>query len=37
MNLNNLFDRKYYERGYNLAWNMPGEPRNLSLSLAYSM
>ncbi|NNJ16222.1 TonB-dependent siderophore receptor [Pseudomonas putida CSV86] len=37
LNLNNLFDRKYYERGYNLAWNMPGEPRNLSLSLAYSM
>lgn len=37
LNLNNLFDRKYYERGYNLAWNMPGDPRNLSLSLSYSL
>ncbi|MFJ4373294.1 TonB-dependent siderophore receptor [Pseudomonas japonica] len=37
LNLNNLFDRKYYERGYNAAWNMPGDPRNLSLSLTYSL
>ncbi|MCU1731840.1 MULTISPECIES: TonB-dependent siderophore receptor [unclassified Pseudomonas] len=37
LNLNNLFDRKYYERGYNAAWNMPGDPRNLSLSLALSL
>ena len=37
LNLNNLFDRKYYERGYNAAWNLPGDPRNLSLSLTYSL
>ncbi|MDH4869625.1 TonB-dependent siderophore receptor [Pseudomonas sp. BN515] len=33
LNLNNLFDRKYYERSYNSVWVMPGEPRNLNLSL----
>ena len=37
LNLNNLFDRKYYERGSNAAWNMPGDPRNLSLSLTFSL
>ncbi|MBH3430136.1 TonB-dependent siderophore receptor [Pseudomonas alkylphenolica] len=34
LNLNNLFDRTYYERGYNAVWNMPGEPRNLMVSLS---
>lgn len=24
LNLNNLFDRKYYERSYNSAWVLPG-------------
>lgn len=37
LNLNNLFDRKYYERSYNSAWVMPGEPRNFSVSLAVSL
>ncbi|QBF29107.1 TonB-dependent siderophore receptor [Pseudomonas tructae] len=37
LNLNNLFDRKYYERGYNAAWNLPGEPRNLMLSLSLAL
>ncbi|WP_371926327.1 TonB-dependent siderophore receptor [Pseudomonas sp. MNR3A] len=37
VNLNNVFDRKYYERGYNAAWNMPGEPRNLSVSMSLSL
>jgi iron complex outermembrane receptor protein len=37
LNLNNLFDRKYYERSYNSAWVMPGEPRNLSVSLTLSL
>lgn len=37
LNLNNLFDRTYYERSYNAAWVMPGDPRNVSLSLALSL
>ncbi|WP_426811330.1 TonB-dependent siderophore receptor [Pseudomonas sp. WOUb67] len=37
LNLNNLFDRKYYERAYNSAWVMPGEPRNLSVSLTLNL
>ncbi|MFQ6572137.1 TonB-dependent siderophore receptor [Pseudomonas sp. UM16] len=37
LNLNNLFDRKYYERGYNAVWNMPGEPRNVSVSLSLTL
>lgn len=37
LNLNNLFDRKYYERGYNAVWNLPGEPRNLMLSLSLAL
>ncbi|MGE8459302.1 MAG: hypothetical protein ACN6OY_22290, partial [Pseudomonas alloputida] len=36
-NLNNLFDRKYYERSYNSAWVLPGEPRNFSVSLTLSL
>lgn len=34
LNLNNLFDRTYYERSYSNVWVMPGDPRNLSLSLS---
>lgn len=34
LNLNNLFDRTYYERSYSNVWLMPGDPRNLSLSLS---
>ncbi|WP_409312850.1 TonB-dependent siderophore receptor [Pseudomonas putida] len=37
LNLNNLFDRKYYERSYNSAWVLPGEPRNFSVSLTLSL
>ncbi len=37
LNLNNLFDRKYYERSYNSVWVLPGEPRNLSLNLTLNL
>ena len=37
LNLNNLFDRQYYERAYNSAWVLPGEPRNLSVSLTLNL
>ncbi|MDH4570777.1 TonB-dependent siderophore receptor [Pseudomonas sp. BN414] len=37
LNLNNLFDRKYYERSYNSVWVMPGEPRNFNLSLTLDL
>lgn len=37
LNLNNLFNRSYYERSYNSAWVMPGEPRNVSVSLNLSL
>ena len=33
LNLNNLFDEKYYERSYSSYWVNPGEPRNLTVSL----
>jgi len=32
LNLNNLFNRKYYERGWSNTWHLPGEPRNLNLT-----
>jgi len=34
LNLDNLFNRTYYERGYSRSWVVPGEPRNLSLGLS---
>src|SRR5690606_20324731 len=37
LNLNNLFDRKYYERSYKSVWVMPGEPRNFSLNLTLDL
>lgn len=37
LNLNNLFDRKYYERSFNNVWVMPGDPRNLSVSLTLNL
>jgi len=37
LNLNNLFDREYYERAFNSVWVMPGDPRNLSLSLTLNL
>lgn len=37
LNLNNLFNRKYYERAFNSVWVQPGEPRNLSVSLTLNL
>ena len=37
LNLNNLFDRTYYERSYNTSWVLPGEPRNLMVSLSMDL
>ncbi len=37
LNLNNLFDEKYYERSYSNYWVAPGEPRNLTVSLSLSL
>jgi iron complex outermembrane receptor protein len=37
LNLNNAFDRTYYERSYSNVWTMPGDPRNLSLSLSLNL
>ncbi|WP_426115091.1 TonB-dependent siderophore receptor [Pseudomonas sp. DSP3-2-2] len=37
LNLNNLFDEKYYERSYSNYWVSPGEPRNLTVSLSLSL
>lgn len=37
VNLNNVFDRKYYERSYNSVWVVPGEPRNLSFNLSLDL
>lgn len=32
-NLNNVFDKKHYERSYSRLWVNPGEPRNFSINL----
>ena len=37
LNLNNAFDRKYYERSFNSVWVVPGDPRNLSLNLSVDL
>ena len=37
LNLNNLFDEKYYERSYSSYWISPGEPRNLTVSLTLNL
>ncbi len=37
LNLNNAFNRKYYERSFNSVWVMPGDPRNLNLSLSLDL
>ena len=37
LNMNNLFDEKYYERSYSNYWISPGEPRNLTVSLSLSL
>ena len=37
LNMNNIFDEKYYERSYSNYWVMPGEPRNFTVSLTVSL
>ena len=37
LNLNNLFDEKYFERSYSNYWVTPGEPRNLTVSLSLNL
>ena len=37
LNLNNLFDEKYYERSYSNYWVTPGEPRNFTVSLTLNL
>ncbi len=37
LNLNNIFDEKYYERSYSNYWVAPGEPRNFTVSLTLSL
>jgi iron complex outermembrane receptor protein len=37
LNLNNLFDEKYYERAYSNYWVNPGEPRNFTVSLTLNL
>jgi iron complex outermembrane receptor protein len=37
LNLNNLFDEKYFERSYSNYWVNPGEPRNLTVSLSLNL
>ncbi|WP_329608558.1 TonB-dependent receptor, partial [Pseudomonas gessardii] len=37
LNLNNLFDEKYYERSYSNYWITPAEPRNFTVSLTLNL
>ncbi|MBX8534848.1 TonB-dependent siderophore receptor [Pseudomonas cichorii] len=37
LNLNNLFDEKYFERSYSNYWVAPGEPRNFTVSLTLNL
>ncbi|KAB0536371.1 TonB-dependent receptor, partial [Pseudomonas palleroniana] len=37
LNLNNVFDEKYYERAYSNYWVTPGEPRNFTVSLTLAL
>ena len=37
LNLNNLFDEKYFERSYSNYWVNPGEPRNFTVSLTLNL
>ncbi|RMR21375.1 TonB-dependent siderophore receptor [Pseudomonas amygdali pv. ulmi] len=37
LNLNNIFDEKYYERSYSNYWVAPGEPRNFTVSLTLGL
>ena len=35
LDINNLFDKAYFENSYHKLWTMPGAPANYSLSLRY--
>ena len=37
LNLNNIFDEKYFERSYSNYWVNPGEPRNFTVSLTLNL
>lgn len=37
VNLNNVFDEKYYERSYSALWVAPGAPRNLTVNLTLDL
>ncbi|MEE4955195.1 TonB-dependent siderophore receptor [Pseudomonas alliivorans] len=37
LNLNNIFDEKYYERSFSNYWVAPGEPRNFTVSLTLNL
>lgn len=37
VNLNNVFDEKYYERSYSALWVAPGAPRNLTFNLTLDL
>jgi iron complex outermembrane receptor protein len=37
LNLNNVFDEKYYERSYSNYWVTPGDPRNFTVSLTLDL
>ena len=37
LNLNNVFDEKYFERSYSNYWVNPGEPRNFTVSLTLTL
>ncbi|WNW09815.1 TonB-dependent siderophore receptor [Pseudomonas sp. DTU_2021_1001937_2_SI_NGA_ILE_001] len=37
LNLNNIFDEKYYERSYSNYWIAPGEPRNFTVSFTLNL
>ncbi|QGT81701.1 TonB-dependent siderophore receptor [Pseudomonas coronafaciens] len=37
LNLNNIFDEKYYERSFSNYWVAPGEPRNFTVSLTLGL
>ena len=37
LNLNNLFNERYYERSYSNYWVNPGEPRNFTVSLTLNL
>jgi len=37
LNLNNLFNKEYYERGWSTYAGVPGEPRNVKLTVSFEL